>query len=38
VSHLREILSRRVANNNLERPITAATRSGLQQRRLTMYE
>jgi hypothetical protein len=29
VSHLREILSRRVANNNLERPITAATRSGL---------
>ena len=38
VSHLREILSKRVANNNLERPITAATRSALQQRRLAMYE
>jgi hypothetical protein len=32
VSHLREILTRQVANNNLEHLITAATWSGVQQR------
>jgi hypothetical protein len=38
VSHLQEILTRQVANNNLEHLITAATRSGVQQWRLAMYE
>ena len=37
-SHLREILARRVAKNNLERPLLATTKRALQQRRLAMYE
>ena len=37
-SHLREILVRRVANNNLVRPVTVGTKVGLAQRRQAMYE
>ena len=37
-SHLHEILARRVAENNLARPISATTKRALQQRSLSMYE
>ncbi len=37
-SHLREILARCVAENNLAHPISATTKRALQQRSLSMYE
>jgi hypothetical protein len=37
-SHLREILAKRVADKNLEHPISATTKRALQQQRLAMYK
>jgi len=37
-SHLRELLARRVSNNNLSRPLSASTKRALERRRSSLYE